>query len=460
MRSSLTEGKVGVTLIKFTLPFLLASIIQMAYGAVDVLMLSWYASPSSLAGVGNGSTLIASLTSVLFGFTNGGMILLGQYFGAKQEGNSAKTVGNIILLQAGVAILGAALILSLGRLTISITKVPGEIDEKGLTAINEAWKYMQICALGLVFQAGFNTISSMLRALGDSRTPLVFVSIACVVHIILGLALIRGFDMGASGAALATVISQALSFVISVLYIRRKSLPFKFTRHDIKPDKIILKTIFRLGIPISLQTMLSSLSFLVIATIINNMGLYASSANGLINSVINFYMIIPFAFGSSLSAVSAQNLGAGKPRRALESTRLGVVFSLAVAIPCTIAASFFPTRIISLFSPNENVVKVAAEYLIPFSWDFTLVGFIFCINGFFNGCGITTFVAIHETVAAFAVRIPLSWALSLLPGATLFHVGVGTPAASLVSLLMCVIYYKVKLSGGKLERLKIASDTA
>ena len=458
MHTTLTEGKVGGTLIKFTLPFLLASIIQMAYGAVDVVMLSWYASPASLAGAGNGSTLIASLTSVLFGFTNGGMILLGQYFGAKQEGSSAKTVGNIILLQAGIAVLGTALVLSLGQLTITITKVPSEIDEKGLTAVSEAWKYMRVCAAGLIFQAGFNTISSMLRALGDSRTPLIFVSISCVVHIILGLIFIRIFEMGAPGAALATVISQAFSFLISLLYIRRKKLPFRFTRGDVRPDRVILKTIFRLGVPIALQTMLNSLSFLVIATIINNMGLYASSANGLVNSVINFYMIIPFAFGSALSAVSAQNLGAGKPKRALESTKLGVVFSLTVAIPCTLAASFFPTQIISLFSPNENVVKAAAEYLIPFSWDFTLVGFIFCINGFLNGCGITTFVAIHETVAAFAVRIPLSWALSLISGATLFHVGIGTPAASLVSLAMCVLYYRVKLSGGRLEKLKIAGD--
>ena len=456
MQSSLTEGKVGVTLLKFSLPFLLASIIQMAYGAVDVVMLSWFASPATLAGAGNGSTLVASLTSVLFGFTNGGMILLGQYYGARHEENSAKAFGNIILMQTAIAVFGTVFILSFGKLSIVITKVPADIDEKGLTAVNEAWSYMRICACGLIFQAGFNTISSMLRALGDSKTPLLFISISCVVHIILGLTFIRVIGMGASGAALATVISQAFSFLISLFYIRRKKLPFKFARSDIRPDKMILKTIFRLGIPISLQTMLNSLSFLVIATIINNMGLYASSANGLVNSVINFYMIIPYAFGSALSAISAQNLGAGKPKRAYDSMKLGVVFSLAVAIPCTLAASLFPTAIISLVSPNADVIKAAAEYLIPFSWDFILVGFIFCINGFFNGCGITTYVAIHETVAAFAVRIPLSWALSRIPGATLFHVGIGTPAATLVSILMCMIYYKVKLSGGKLENLKIA----
>ena len=456
MQTNLTEGKVGVTLIKFSLPFLLASIIQMAYGMVNVVMLSWYASPSSLAGAGNGTNLVASLTSVLFGFTNGGMILLGQYYGAKHEKNAAKTIGNIILLQAGIAVFGTVFVLALGKLFISITKVPAELDENGLSAVSEAWNYMRLCAIGLIFQAGFNAISSMLRALGDSRTPLVFVSISCVVHIILGVLFIKTFDMGAAGAALATIISQAFSFLVSLLYLKRKKLPFKFTGSDIKPNWAILKTILRLGIPISLQTMLNSLSFLVIATIINNMGLYASSANGLVNSVINFYMIIPFAFGSAISAISAQNLGAGKPERALQSAKLGVLFSLSVAIPCTVAASFFPSAIISLVSPNADVIKAAAEYLIPFSWDFALVGFIFCVNGFFNGCGITTFVAIHETVAAFAVRIPLSWALSFIPGATLFHVGIGTPAASIVSLAMCLIYYKVRLSGGKLERLKIA----
>ncbi|MCL2126519.1 MAG: MATE family efflux transporter [Oscillospiraceae bacterium] len=456
MQLSLTEGKISSLLMRFSLPFLLASLIHMAYQMVDIVILGWFASPSSLAGAGNGANLIITVTGFFFGLTTGGMILLGQFYGAKDDESSAKTVGNIIVLQTTVAVISAVLVLSLGRLFINMINVPLEPDENGLTAAAEAWEYMRICACGLIFQAGYSTISSMLRALGNSKTPLVFVICACVMNIILDLVFVGVLGKGAFGAALATIIAQAFSFAISLRYLIRNKLPFPFSFKNIRPAAQTLKTILRLGIPISLQTVLNTLSFMVIAAIINNMGLYASSANGIVNNVVNIFMIIPMALGSSLSAISAQNLGAGKTHRAFESAKLGVVFSLIIAVPATVCASLFPTAIISAFTPHPDVIKASAEFLIPFSWDFLLVSFVFCINGFFNGCGITTFVALHETVAAFAVRIPVSWALSLISGATLYHVGIGTPVASLASLAMCLIYYKVKLSGGKLAQLRIA----
>ena len=456
MELSLTEGKIGRLLIRFSMPFLLSSIIQMAYSMVDVIILGWFGSPASLAGAGNGANLTMSIMSLFFGFSTGGMILLGQFFGARQHDNSAKTVGNIIILQASTAVIGTIIVLTFGRVFIGIVNVPLEPDEKGMVAAFEAWSYMRILAVGLLFQAGYNIISSILRALGNSKTPMIFIACACTMNIALDLLFIAGFQMGASGAALATVISQLFSFVIALAYITRKKLPFPFSVSDIRFAWNTLKTIFRLGIPISLQTVLNTISFIVIGRIINSMGLFASAANGVVNTVANLFMIIPFALGSALSAISAQNLGAGKQERALAGTRIGVLLSLAIAIPATLAGSLFPTAIVSLVSPDADVARASALFLIPFSWDFILVSFVFCINGFLNGCGITTFVAVHELVAAFAVRIPVSWALSLIPSATLFHVGIGTPAASLASLIMCIVYYRVKLSGGKLAKLKIA----
>ena len=458
MQLSLTEGKISTLLIRFSMPFLLASLIQMAYSAVDIVILGWFASPGSLAGAGNGSNLSMSLMSVFYGFSTGGMILLGQHYGAKNNDSAAKTVGNTILLKTVFAILGMFLILSFGKLFINLINVPTEPDENGLNAAEEAWNYMRILSIGLIFQAGYNIISSILRALGNSKSPMVFIAISCFINIVLDIVFVGALKLGAGGAALATIMAQAFSFAISLLYVIKKKLPFPFSIKNVRYDSETMKTIIRLGIPISLQTLLNMLSFIVIAAIINNMGLFASSANGVVNNIVNLFMIIPFAFGSALSAISAQNLGAGKPERALKSAKLGMLFSLAIAVPATLAASFFPTAIVSLVSPNADVVRESAQFLIPFSWDFLFVSFVFCINGFFNGCGITTFVAIHELVAAFLVRIPLSWALSLISGATLFHVGIGTPAATLASLLMCLVYYKVKLAGDKLKILKIAGS--
>ena len=456
MQLSLTEGKISSLLIRFSLPFLFASLIQMAYSAVDIVILGWFASPASLAGAGNGANLTMSMMSVFFGFATGGMILLGQHYGAKQYDTAAKTIGNTILLKIAFSILGMILVLLFGKLFIRLINVPLEPDENGLVAATEAWNYMRILSFGLVFQAGYNVVSSILRALGDSKTPMIFITISCSINIVLDIIFVGALKLGAAGAALATIIAQACSCVISVMYVVKKKLPFPFSMKDIRFAASTIKTITRLGIPISLQTLLNMLSFIVIAAIINNMGLYASSANGIVNNIANLFMIIPFAFSSALSAISAQNLGAGKPERAFKSAKLGILFSLIIAIPATLAASLFPEVIVKLVSPNSDVIHASALFLIPFSWDFLFVSFVFCINGFFNGCGITTFVAIHELVAAFLVRIPLSWAFSRIPGSTLFHVGIGTPAATLASLLMCLVYYKVKLSGDKLVRLKIA----
>ena len=456
MSLSLTEGKVAGVLVRFSLPFLLSSLIQTIYSSVNMIILGWFASPASLAGAGNGGMLIMSLMNIFWGFSTGGMILLGQYYGARQEDNTAKAFGNAILINTVTALAGIVLVFTCGQLFLRITNVPVELDEKGLHAYGEAWRYMRIFSIGLIFNAGYNLISASLRALGDSRTPLVIIAISCAANVVLDLLFVGALHMGASGAALATILAQAAGFALSLLYLWRHKLPFRFSREDLRPDGRMIRTIGRLGLPISLQVALNTLSFILIAAIINKMGLYASSANGIVNNIVNVCMIIPFAFGSALSAISAQNLGAGKIGRALESTRYGILFSLVVAVPATILANLYPAAIVSVISPNPDVIEAAARFLIPFSWDFLLVSFLFCINGFLNGCGITTFVAVHETVAALLVRAPLSWALSLLPGATLFHVGIGTPAASVASLVMCFIYYRLRLSGGRLAQLRIA----
>ena len=460
MQLSLTEGKVGSLLLRFALPLILANLIQMAYGSINIFFLSWLASPSSLTGVSNGASLITSITAVFIGLANGGMILLWQYYGAKQDENAASAVGNIILLQAAVSVLSIVFVLSLGRFIMALINVPTEVDGNGLSAAAEAWTYMRVCVFSLIFQAGYNTVSTTLRALGNSRTPLIFIAISCGINIALDYVFIGPLRMGARGAALATVVAQAVGFLISFLYITRKKLPFAFSPANIRPVWKTLKNIFKLGIPIALQITLNMLSFLVIAAIINNMGLFAAAANGIVNNAMNLYVVIPLSIGSALSAISAQNLGAGKPERAFASAKLGVIFSMSIAIPVTLFTNLYPTAIVSVLSPDPDVIKAAAEFLVPFSWDCVLAGLVFCINGFFNGCGITTFVAIHEIVAALAVRAPLSWLLSWIPGATLFRVGIGTPAASLASLIMCMIYYRVKLSGGKFMNLRIVGDSA
>ncbi|MDR2665191.1 MAG: MATE family efflux transporter [Oscillospiraceae bacterium] len=446
---ALTEGKIGKLLVRFSLPFLLSSMIQTAYSSVDIFFLGRFASAQAQAGAGNGAALLFTVTGFFLGLTNGGMILLGQYFGARRDRDAAKATGNIAAVLIVSAAAASAIVFLFGRTFLNIMNVPGE-------AAGEAWDYLRICACGLLFTMGYAAVSSVLRALGNSKAPLVFVSISCGINIVLDYIFVGPLGMGAAGAAAATVIAQCFSLIVSVAFLAIKRLPFRFGLRDIKPDFAVIKSIFRLGLPISLQTVLNMLSFVVIAGIINKLGVPASAANGVVNNLANFYMTVPMAIGTALSAISAQNLGAGKPYRALAAAKMGSLFSLAVAVPCVLFANFRPEAIVSLLSDDPEVIAESARFLIPFSWDCLFVSFVFCLNGFFNGCGITAFVAAHELVAAFAVRIPLSWLLSRAPGATLFHVGIGTPAATAASLAMCLAFYKLRMSGGRLESLKIA----
>ncbi|MDR2531036.1 MAG: polysaccharide biosynthesis C-terminal domain-containing protein, partial [Oscillospiraceae bacterium] len=255
MHKSLTEGRIGTLLIKFSLPFLLSSLIMQAYSSVDVFILGHYAATESISGAGNGASLVMTVTSFFMGLSNGGMILLGQFFGAKQHEKSARTIGNIVILQLCIVAVSMAIVVVLGRGFIRLIKVPEPADA-------EAWNYMRICSIGLAFNAGYGMVSSILRALGNSKTPLYFVSAACVMNILLDLLFVGKFGWGASGAALATVISQAFSFGIAMVYMQYHSLPFRFTIEDIRPDKELLRSMFKLGVPISLQTALNMVSFI------------------------------------------------------------------------------------------------------------------------------------------------------------------------------------------------------
>ena len=445
---SLTEGSVGRVLIRFSLPVLLANLIQSVYNSINILFLGRFASPAALAGAGNGMSLIYTATGFSIGLMNGGAILLGQYFGARKDRDAARAVGSIAGLLVISAIIVTGLILLFGPMFLRIIAIPPEAEP-------EAWQYMRICAWGLVFTMGYTAISAVLRALGNSKAPLAFISVSCVLHIILDYIFIRTLDLRAAGAAWATVVAQAASFALALLYLFKTKLPFRFSPRDLKPDAATMVHILKLGVPISLQTVLNAVSFAVIAAVINKMGVSASAANGIVNNIISFYLIIPFAFTAAISAVSAQNIGAGKPERALRSAKLGILLSLIIAVPATLYCNFFPGPVVSLFTGDAGVVRDSALFLIPFSWDCVFTSFVFCLNGFFNGCGLTGFVALHETAAAFLVRIPLSWAMSLKPGATLFHIGIGTPAATAASLVMCLVYYQIKLSGGKLLNLKV-----
>lgn len=445
---SLTEGSVAKALIRFALPFFISSIFQVLYGAADVTFMGRYATAGAISGVSTGGSIMNLITNLFMGITSGGMVLIGQYFGAKRSRDTTAAISSTAFMCLAISVAVTIIQLALGKFFIRVLSVPPEAEE-------ECWNYLKICACGTVFIMGYNVTSSLLRGLGNSTAPMFFVGIACITNIVLDYVFVAIFGMAASGAALATVISQFLSFALSCLYIWKTGLPYDFNRKDICIDFRIIGNMFRLGIPMSLQNTLVSVSFLVITKITNQMGVNAAAGASLVGKIVDIGMTFPWALSSALSTIVAQNIGAGKPERAKKSAFYAMVFSLCIAVPLVTVAHIIPKTLLGLLTTDIAVIEAGVGYLYPFCWDCVLVCFMFCLNGLFNGSGKTTFVAVHSMATAFFVRIPIAYFMSRIDGVTLFHVGLGTPAASLVSLVLCIFYFRRHFAGDKIKNVQM-----
>lgn len=445
---SLTEGSVAKSLIRFALPFFVSSIFQVLYGAADVTFMGLYATAGAISGVSTGGSIMNLITNLFMGITSGGTVLIGQYFGAKRNRDTTAAITSTAFMCLSISVVVMLLQLIFGKTLIKLLSVPPE-------AVDECWNYLKICSFGTVFIMGYNITGSLLRGLGNSTAPMIFVGIACVMNIVLDYVFVAIMGMAAAGAALATVISQFFSFALACLYIWKTGFPYDFKKEHISVDFKIIGNMFRLGIPMSLQNTLVSISFLVITKITNQMGVNAAAGASLVGKVVDIGMTFPWALSSALSTITAQNIGAGKPERAKKSTFYAMAFSLCIGVPFVTIAHIIPKTLLGLLTTDQAVIDAGVGYLYPFCWDCILVCFMFCLNGLFNGSGKTAFVAAHSMATAFFVRIPIAYFMSRIDGATLFHVGLGTPAASLVSLILCIFYFRKHYAGDKIKNVQM-----
>lgn len=443
---ALVQGKILPTLIAFTGPFLLASILQALYGAVDLLVVGQFADSARVSAVAIGGQVMQTITGIVLGISTGGTVVIGQYIGAKKKRAAAFAVGNLTALFLVIGILLTLVMLLAVKPVTSIMQTPSE-------AFPHTIQYIRICACGIPFIVGYNGVSGVFRGFGDSKTPLYFVALACAINVGLDFWLVAGFHMGAAGAALATVIAQGVSFCVALFYMIKKGLPV-----DFKKEYIGLRggqgiRILKIGSPIAVQDSLVNISFLIITAIINTMGLVASASVGIDEKIIVFAMLVPTSFASAVAVMAAQNVGAKRMDRAKQSLWTGVglafIFGLLVWAYC----QFAPETLTSLFSKDPQVIYQAGLYLRHYTIDCMLVAFIFCANAFFSGCGYSLFSLIHSMLATFGVRVPVSWLLSRVPGITLLEMGWVPPLASCLSILLCLFY--LRLGKGFRDKRKV-----
>lgn len=432
----LTQGNILKSLISFAFPVVLALFLQAMYGAADLIIVGRFADTYEQSGVASGSQLFNMITMVITGLTMGVTVFVGECIGGGKPDKAGRGIGTGIAIFAVLAVVVTAFVVPFSDSLAVFMHAPAE-------AFAQTSNYVRICGMGTVFITAYNVIGAVFRGMGNSKTPLITVAIACVINILGDLLLVAGFGMGAAGAAIATVSAQAISVVFSLYFISKQNLPFTFSKQYIRFDPECLKKILLVGVPIALQEMLVQFSFLFIQVVVNSMGVMESAAVGVAEKVCVFLMLVASAYMQSISAFVAQNNGAGEFERSRQALYYGIKTALAAGFVMGAVAFFGGNLLSAIFSSEAEVIACAHDYLKAYAIDCLLTAVLFCFVGYFNGCGKTVFVMVQGVIGAFCVRIPAVYLMSQIEGASLFHIGLGTPISSVAQIILCVAAYRL-----------------
>lgn len=439
----MTEGSIKRNLIGFSIPYLFSYFLQILYGMVDLYIIGQYCGVESITAVSIGSQIMHMLTVVIIGLAMGTTVVVGQAIGAHNGNRVATVVGNTITLFLAFSVFLTIVLLAGTMGIVGLIETPAE-------AVDGTVDYLRICFTGIPFIVAYNIIASIFRGLGDSRSPMYFIAVACVSNIILDIVFIGIMDMGAAGAALGTALSQTLSVVVSLVMIRKRHT-VSVSRTDLKPRCEEMKSVLKIGIPIALQDGFIQVSFIVITVIANMRGLTDAAAVGVVEKVIGALFLVPSAMLSAVSAIGAQNIGAHKMWRAKQTLWDSIMMAVGYGVAVSVAIQFVASDVVGIFTDDADVIKSGSEYLRSYIWDTGLAGIHFCFSGFFCACGISIMSFVHNIIAIITMRIPGSYLLSVNYPDSLFPMGIATPTGSLISVVVCIGFYIWMSRKGKLE---------
>lgn len=449
--NNLSEGNVAKKLLRFAAPFIISNIIQSMYNVVDLIIVGWFGNKPSVAAVNNGSQLTFLSTCFAIGISVGATVLIGQYLGAGKRENLKKTIGTLFISLGAIAVVATLLMVIFKGALLRLIGIPD-------AAFSEASDYLLVTALGTVFIFGYNALSAVMRGMGDSKRPLIFVAVACVTNIVLDILFVAVFKMAALGAAIATVIAQAVSVVLCIVYLSKNNFVFEFGKlSSYKIDAENFKMLFKVGFPTMIQQVATNLSFLFLMALANGFGLEASSAIGIVGKFNGFAILPAIAVSSAISAMCAQNIGAEQNERAVKTMTTGLLLSYAITIPIFILTKLFPTQIISIFGNDPEIISEGVKYIESFSFDYILVPLFFCMNGLFIGSGHTTFSLVTNMICSILVRIPAAWIFSRYVFYGMKGLGLGAPTSTLFACVFVVVFF---FSGKWKKRVIIKQEKA
>ena len=429
MERNLTTGSVLKNILYFSLPYLLSYFLQTLYGMADLFIIGQFDGVASTTAVSVGSQVMHMITVMLVGLAMGTTVTIGQAVGANNREKASKTVGNTVVLFMVLSVVLMAVLLLLVHPIVAIMSTPEE-------AVAGTVSYLTICFIGIPCITAYNIISSIFRGLGDPKSPMYFIAIACVANIGLDYLFMGTFRMGPAGAALGTILAQALSVVIALLMTLKRKM-ITVTKTDFLPQKESMGQIARIGIPIALQDGLIQVAFIVITIIANRRGLSDAAAVGIVEKIISFLFLVPSSMLSTVSALGAQNIGAGKPERAIQTLRYTVGFGVIISVIIQFAAA----PVVGLFTTDAAVVVLGTQYIRGYIWDCIFAGIHFSFSGYFCACGRSELSFIHNITAIVLVRVPGVYLTSKMFPDTLFPMGLATAAGSLTSVVICLIAF-------------------
>lgn len=432
-KTDFTQGSILKKLFWFMLPILGALILQAAYGAVDLLVVGKFGSTAGLSAVSTGSQVLNLVTFVVTQFAMGITVLIARYIGEKKTGQIGKVLGGGVVVFTIISIGLFIFMVCFARLISVLMQAPTE-------AVSLTTVYVRICGSGIFFIVAYNVLAAIFRGLGDSRSPLIFVFVACIVNIVGDMLLVAGLHMDAAGAALATVLAQAVSVVCAIVMLFRKKLPFSIAKSDFRLNKQCRKFL-EIGLTLALQEFLTQLSFLALCAFVNRLGLEASSGYGVACKIVNFAMLIPSSLMQSMASFVSQNVGAGNKKRARQAMFTGIGIGAAFGCVVFCIVMFKGDVLAGCFSNDAAVIQKGFEYLKGFAPETILTAVLFSMIGYFNGNNKTLWVMIQGLTQTLLVRLPMAYIMSIQPNASLTNIGIAAPTSTVVGIVLNIIFF-------------------
>lgn len=443
----ITTGSVMKKLVYFSVPYFISYFLQTLYGLADLFIIGKYGSVADITSVSIGSQVMHMLTVMIVGLAMGATVTIGRFVGADNKREAGNAVGNTVTLFTVTSLIATVILYLLAKPICAVMSTPAE-------AVNGAVAYLRICFLGIPFITAYNVISSVFRGMGDSKTPMYFVAAACAVNIGLDLLFMGVFAMGPAGAALGTTLSQTASVIIAGVVMKKSmNIGISVKKSDFLPRSDLMGRILRIGVPIAVQDGLIQVGFVVITIIANLRGLDDAAAVGVVEKFIGIVFLVPSSFLSSISALAAQNIGAGKPERAKKTLYDALLLTTVFGIAVSVMTQFCAEDIVRLFKDDPEVVRLGGEYLRSYVIDCVFAGIHFCFSGYFCALGRSELSFIHNMCSVALVRIPVAYFASINFPGTLYPMGWASALGSLLSVAICVTAYAILNRKKAVEKL-------